>query len=70
MSARTVKTHGIKEYSTDRTQIFTWCGKDGYRCDGWSGEYDDPICNRFQAEPNTALVDCKTCLKAMNRGSE
>ncbi|MDX3973239.1 hypothetical protein [Shinella sp.] len=59
---RQTKTHGIRDTDTSRYQIATWCGRRGYRCDGFSQEFDDAARNRFYASDRKPDVDCRTCL--------
>lgn len=59
------KTHAINDSDGANYKISTWCGKSGYRCDGFQKEYETATNHRFIASMRKDEVECKSCLKAM-----
>lgn len=59
-----MKIHLIKIIDINKN-IITSCGKNGWKNLGWTGEYDDERCFRFEATLEIKKVTCKACIKAM-----
>lgn len=75
MGSRTIKVHFIPEPRERYQSIRTACGKEGMQCQGYDprpgspGEYDDTVCNRFEATTFPRDVTCSRCGRAARKAT-